>query len=80
MATFNNKEIKKLAFSPLQKENATTDEKAFVILFEDGTQQLIPFGIKRLEMQYNSAKEQIERLQNIVAEFETLQPMVSKLK
>jgi len=49
-------------------------------MFEDGTQQLLPFGIKRLELQCNAAKEQIEKLQNIVAEFESLQPMVAALK
>jgi len=80
MATFNTKTIETIAFSPVQKENVATDEKAFVILFEDGTQQLVPFGLKRLELQKTQAEKQIKDLQNIVAEFEALKPMVEALK
>jgi len=80
MATFNTKTISKIAFSPMQKDGIAKEEKAFVIMFEDGTQQLCAFGLKRLELQAKAAKEQIEKLQNIVAEFESLQPMVAALK
>jgi hypothetical protein len=78
MATLNNKTVSKVVVSPVQKDGATKDNQALIILFEDGTQTSLNGGTETLANQLKGTQRQFDELQARIAEIVGLQDFIAK--
>jgi predicted nucleic acid-binding Zn-ribbon protein len=76
MATLNGKTVKKVIYSPAQKEGATNETKTLIVIYDDDNQQLLNGGVDMLKKQIAAAEKQVEELSKRIEELNGISKLV----